>query len=104
MKRAVIVEIVRTPFAKAREGGALEGIHPVDLLATCLEAIVDPSGIQSNLIDDVIVGCSLPAAEQSGNIARNAVLAADILRMSPQSLSIVNAVHSNKRYTLQHKE
>lgn len=56
MKRAVIVEIVRTPFAKAREGGALEGIHPVDLLATCLEAIVDPSGIQSNLIDDVIVG------------------------------------------------
>ncbi|KJF18667.1 thiolase family protein [Acidithrix ferrooxidans] len=76
MTRAAVVDVVRTPFAKGRESGSLAGVHPVDLLARCLTAIVERSGIAAEYIDDVIIGCSLPVAEQSGNIARNAVLAA----------------------------
>lgn len=76
MTKAVIVDIVRTPFGKGRASGALAGCHPVDLLATCLAAVIERSGLPAASVDDVIVGCSLPVAEQSGNIARHAALAA----------------------------
>lgn len=74
----VIVDVVRTPFGKGRPTGVLAGIHPVDLLAEVLEQLVSRSGIDPVLIDDVIAGNSLPVAEQSGNIARHALLAAGL--------------------------
>jgi acetyl-CoA acyltransferase len=73
---AVIVDAVRTPFGKGRPNGALAGVHPVDLLAHPLRALVERNGVDPGLLDDVLVGCVNQAADQSLNIGRNAVLAA----------------------------
>ncbi|MEM1133547.1 MAG: thiolase family protein [Pseudomonadota bacterium] len=76
MRRAVIVDGVRSPFTKGREGGALHGLHPVDLLAQCLSALAERTGIDPKHVEDVITGCVIQAGEQAGNIGRQAVLAA----------------------------
>lgn len=82
-RRAVIVDIVRTPFGRGRENGALARVHPVNLYAQVLEALVTRSGIDANLIEDVITGCVIQVAEQSGNIGRQAVLAAGLPESVP---------------------
>jgi acetyl-CoA acyltransferase len=74
MTDAVIVDAVRTPIG--RRGGALSGIHPADLSAHVLEALVGRTGIDPADIDDVMWGCVSQHAEQAGNIARTAILAA----------------------------
>ena len=76
MMNAVIVDIVRTASGRGKPGGALSGVHPVDLLATVLKALVDRSGIDPVLIDDVIAGCVTQAGDQAINVARTALLAA----------------------------
>lgn len=76
MRRAVIIDIVRSPFCRGREQGTLTPLHPVDLYAQVLRALVARTGIDSGLIEDVITGCVIQVAEQSGNIGRQAVLAA----------------------------
>ena len=76
MRRAVIVDVVRSPFGRARPGGALEGLHPVELYAQVLQALVQRTGVDPAIIEDVITGCVIQVAEQSGNIGRQAVLAA----------------------------
>lgn len=75
-RRPVVVDVVRTPFGKGRAGGALAGAHPVDLLALVLRELVRRNDLDPARVDDVIAGCTLPVAEQAGNIARHAVLAA----------------------------
>ena len=74
MRDAVIVEAVRTPIGK-RNGG-LSGVHSVDLSAHVLRSLVDRTGIDPALVDDVIWGCVGQIGEQTFDIARNAVLAA----------------------------
>ncbi|WP_040517985.1 thiolase family protein [Gordonia aichiensis] len=74
MSDAVIVDAVRTPIG--RRHGALSGIHPADLSAHVLEALVERTGIEPSAIDDVMWGCVSQHSEQAGNIARTAVLAA----------------------------
>src|SRR6201996_4591671 len=74
MRDAVIVEAVRTPIGK-RNGG-LSGIAPTDLGAHVLNAVVDRTGLDPALVEDVIFGCVGQVGEQSIDIARNAVLAA----------------------------
>ncbi len=76
MPRALIVDVVRTPFAKGREGGALCAVHPVDLLAKTLQALVARAGIDPAAVDDVITGCVIQVGEQAANIGRQAWLAA----------------------------
>jgi len=76
MRRAVIVDAVRTPFGKGRPGGALHGVHPVDLYAGLLAAIVQRNGLDPTLVEDVVTGCVIQVGEQAGNIGRQAVLAA----------------------------
>ncbi len=83
MRRAVIIDIVRSPFGRGREGGALEGIHPVDLYAQVLQALIRRTGIDSALVEDVITGCVIQVAEQSGNIGRQATLAAGLPETVP---------------------
>lgn len=75
-RRAVIVDGVRTPFGKGRAGGALAGMHPVDLYAGLLAALVARQRLDPVLVDDVITGCVIQVGEQAGNIGRQAVLAA----------------------------
>ena len=73
-REAVIVEAVRT--AVARKGGRLKDWHPVDLLAQTLSALVQRTGIEPGIVEDVIVGCVSQVGEQSLNVGRNAALAA----------------------------
>lgn len=75
-RRAVVVDVLRTPFGRGRETGALAHWHPVDLYAQVLAGIVARNTIDPALIEDVISGCVLQVAEQSGNIGRQAALAA----------------------------
>nr|BFE58398.1 thiolase family protein [Dactylosporangium thailandense] len=74
MRDAVIVEAVRTPVG--RRNGGLSGVHPVDLSAHVLQALIERSGIDPALVDDVVWGCVDQVSEQAFDIARTAVLAA----------------------------
>ncbi|MFI7124634.1 thiolase family protein [Nonomuraea sp. NPDC050153] len=76
MRDAVIVQAVRTPIGKGKPGGGLSGIHPVDLLAHTLRALIERSGVDPSLVDDVIGGCVDQVGEQAMNTTRNAWLAA----------------------------
>src|SRR5256885_11405378 len=76
MTRAVIVDAVRTPLAKGKPAGAYSEIHPVDLHAHALRALVSRTGIDPAVVDDVISGAVGQIGEQSGNTARWAALAA----------------------------
>lgn len=74
MPTAVIVEAVRTPLGK--RNGKLKDWHAVDLAAEVLNALVQRSGIDPAVVDDVVMGCVSQVGEQGVNVARNAVLAA----------------------------
>ncbi len=76
IRDAVIVDVVRTPSGRGKPGGGLSGVHPVDLMAGVLTSVLERSGLDSRQIDDVLLGCVSQVGEQSGNIARQAVLAA----------------------------
>ena len=76
MRSAVIVDAVRTAVGKGKPGGALSGLHPVDLYATTLRALVDRVGLDPALVEDAITGCVSQVGEQSVNLGRNAVLSA----------------------------
>ena len=76
MTEALIIDAVRTPFAKGRPSGALAQVHPVDLLAHPLRTLVERNGVDAADLDDVIIGCVSQSSEQSINVARNGVLAA----------------------------
>lgn len=75
-REAVIVEAVRTPLGK--RNGKLKDWHPVDLLGTTLKELVDRSGVDPNLVDDVVCGCVSQVGEQSLNVGRNAWLASGL--------------------------
>ena len=66
---ALIFDAVRTPRGKGRSDGALNEIKPVDLAAQVLEAVRDRNGIDTALVDDVLLGCVSPVGEQGGDIA-----------------------------------
>jgi acetyl-CoA acyltransferase len=70
----VIVDAVRTPIG--RRNGALKDVHPVDLSAHVLTALLRRNGLEPELIEDVIWGCVTQIADQSSNVGRLAVLAA----------------------------
>ena len=81
MPTAYIVDAVRT--AGGKRGGRLAGVHPVDLLAKSLDAIVDRSGIDPGAIDDVITGCVSQAGEQAMQVGRMGVLASKLPESTP---------------------
>ncbi|HKT56777.1 MAG TPA: thiolase family protein [Microbacterium sp.] len=73
---AVIVDVVRTVSGRGKPGGGLSGIHPVDLAAATLRALLERNGLESAQVDDVIMGCVTQIGDQSLNIARQTALAA----------------------------
>jgi acetyl-CoA C-acetyltransferase/acetyl-CoA acyltransferase len=73
---AVIVDALRSPLAKGKAGGALSGVHPVDLLADVLAALVRRHDLDPGTVDDVLIGCVGQAGEQSATPGRQAWLAA----------------------------
>jgi acetyl-CoA acyltransferase len=78
MRDAVIVEAVRTPVGKGKPSGALAGVHAVDLFAHSIRAVVERSGVDPDVIDDVIGGCVDQVGEQAMNTTRYAALAAGL--------------------------
>ncbi|MGW1754731.1 thiolase family protein [Streptomyces mirabilis] len=76
MRDAVIVEAVRTPIGKGKPNGSLAHVHPVELLAHTLRTLVERSGVDPALIDDVIGGTVSQVGEQAANITRYAALSA----------------------------
>jgi acetyl-CoA acyltransferase len=83
MAEAVIVDAVRTPVGKGKPGGALSGVHPVDLHAHAIRALVERTGVDPSRIDDVISGAVGQVGEQSMNTARWAALAAGLPESVP---------------------
>src|SRR5512143_163955 len=76
LREAWIVEAVRTPVG--RYGGALASVRPDDLAALAIRAVVDRSGIDPALVEDVILGCANQAGEDNRNVARMALLLAGL--------------------------
>ncbi|MDM7486789.1 MULTISPECIES: acetyl-CoA C-acetyltransferase [Rhodococcus] len=74
MTEVYIVDAVRTPIGK--KNGGLSGVHPADLGAHVIKAVVDRTGIDPSDVDDVVFGCVDAIGGQAGNIARTAWLAA----------------------------
>src|SRR5580698_5156032 len=78
MQEAVIVSSVRTAVGKATKG-TLRAMRPDDLAAVAIqEAIARAKGLDVKDVDDVILGCAMPEAEQGMNVARNAWLRAGL--------------------------
>jgi len=75
MREAVIVEALRTPTGRGKKQiGALSGLHPAQLFAKVVDAVIEKAGIDPALVEQVIGGCVTQAGEQAGNIIRNSLL------------------------------
>jgi len=81
MDEAYIVAAART--AGGRRGGRLAGVHPVDLGAAIIDALLARVGADPALVEDVLFGCVSQIGEQSTNVARNVVLASRLLETTP---------------------
>ncbi len=76
MKEVVIIDAVRSPIG--RVGGSLSSVRPDDLLADVLKGLVERTGIDPVLIEDVYAGCGNQAGEDNRDVARMAVLLAGL--------------------------
>lgn len=86
MATAYIVDAVRS--AGGKRGGKLAGVHPVDLGAAMLDALVSRTGIDGARIDDVIMGCVGQGGQQAMQVGRNIVLAANNVPDSVPAVTI----------------
>ncbi len=82
MPSAFIVTALRTPGTRARRGG-LKDVRPEDLGAAVIRAVIDRSGVDPREIDDIVMGCAFPEAEQGGNLARFTALRAGVPHQVP---------------------
>lgn len=74
-REVVIVEAVRTAVGK--RNGAFREIHPVQLAAVALNEVIKRANIEKGMVEDIVMGCVTPIAEQGFNIGRLAALEAD---------------------------
>jgi acetyl-CoA C-acetyltransferase len=81
MGEAYIVAATRA--AGGRKGGRLSGVHPADLAGKVLDSLLDRTGADPALIEDVIMGCVSQVGQQSSNVARNAVLSSRLPESVP---------------------
>ena len=101
--KAVIVDWIRTPFHRAHKG-KLKEFRPDDMVGILAKEIIQRNNVDSNLIDDIIIGCAYPEGEQGYNIGRitsfiggmpNSVPGQTINRLCGSSMqSILSAVAS----------
>lgn len=80
---AYIYDAVRSPRGRGKKDGALHEITPIELATQVLRAIPERTGINTTDVDDVILGCVTPVAEQGADIARAAVMNADYAETVP---------------------
>ncbi len=81
MAEAYIVDAVRTPVG--RRGGGLAGVHPADLGAHAISALIDRTGVDPEAVEDVMFGCVDNLGPQAGDIARTSWLAAGLPEAVP---------------------
>jgi len=81
MSAAYIVAAART--AGGRKGGKLSGWHPADLAGQVLDSLLDRTGADPALVDDVVMGCVTQAGEQAFNVARSAIFASRLPNSVP---------------------
>jgi len=83
MTEAFIYDHVRSPRGRGKQGGSLNPITPINLTTQVLSALRDRSGLDTSLLDDVILGCVAPVGEQGANIARVAAINANFAESVP---------------------
>ena len=74
MRDVFIYDHVRTPRGRGRSDGSLHEIPAIELVTQLLKAVRDRNGLDTALLDDVVIGCAQPVGEQGGVLARGAVL------------------------------
>ena len=74
MNEVVIIDAVRSPVGRA--GGALASVRPDDLLSYVLEALIERTGVDPALVEDVYAGAGNQAGEDNRDVARMALLLA----------------------------
>jgi acetyl-CoA acetyltransferase family protein len=85
-REVVIVEAARTPIGRGHpEKGWFRDVHPNELLGTAYKAVIERTGIEPELVEDVVAGAVTQVGEQSNNIARNAWLQAGLPFTTPAS-------------------
>jgi acetyl-CoA acyltransferase len=77
MRTAYIVAAYRTPGCKAKRGG-LKDVRPDDMAAVAIRGIIEKTGIDPLDIEDILMGCAFPEAEQGMNFARVAAMKAGV--------------------------
>jgi acetyl-CoA C-acetyltransferase len=83
MTDAFIFDHVRTPRGRGKADGALHQITPIQLLTQMLTSLRDRSGLDTSLVDDIVMGCVAPVGEQGADIARIAALVAGFAESVP---------------------
>ena len=83
MKEAFIFDHVRSPRGRGKPGGALHAVTPINLATQVLCALRDRNGLDTAMLDDVILGCVAPVGEQGANVARVAAMNADYAESVP---------------------
>ena len=73
-REAWIIDAVRSPRGKGKDTGALHNVHPQRILAQVLNALRDRNGLDTSLVDDVVMGCGAGSGDHSMDIARMAAL------------------------------
>lgn len=76
MSEAYIFDAIRTPRGKGKKDGSLHEVKPITLLTTLLHALEQRNHLDTSKVEDVVLGCVTPIADQGGDIAKTAVIAA----------------------------
>ncbi|TVT84924.1 acetyl-CoA C-acetyltransferase [Pseudomonas sp. H3(2019)] len=77
MTQALIFDALRTPRGRGKADGALHSVKPVNLLAGLLGALQQRTQLDTREVDDMVIGCVTPIADQGADIAKTAALVAD---------------------------
>ena len=99
MAEAYIIDAVRSPVG--RRGGSLAEVHPADLGAHSISALMDRTGVDPAAVEDVVFGCVDTIGPQAGDIARTAWLAAGCPRRCPAPPSTASVDRRSRRCTSQ---
>ena len=70
MADCFVYDAVRTPRGRGKPGGSLHEVAPVNLAVTVLQALRDRNGLDTAMVDDVVLGCVEPVGDQGADIAR----------------------------------
>jgi acetyl-CoA C-acetyltransferase len=76
MTEAYIFDAVRTPRGKGKKDGSLHEVKPITLLTTLLHALAERNNLDTSKVEDLVLGCVTPIADQGGDIAKTAAIAA----------------------------